>query len=153
MFSIHLPARPALAIAAGLLLTAATAGAAFAQSASPAASMPAASPMPFATPGPDGVIPVVPDPTVIGDGTPTPWDHVTVGADGTTLTIYYEAGAQPCNSLKSVDVTTADGVTTITVLTGRLQSAMGMMCIQGQFTYSTTVALEAPIVADGAAAA
>jgi len=152
MRSIHLPARAALAIAAALLLMAATAGAAFAQSPSPAPSVPAASSIPFASPGADGVIPVVPDPSVIGDGTPTPWNHVAVSADGKTLTVYYEAGAQPCNSLKSVEVTTANGVTTITVLIGRLQSAMGMMCIQGQFEYSTTVTLDSPILADGAPA-
>jgi len=140
--------RPPIALLAGLLLTLAGTGGALAQDASPSPS-----PVPEATPDIDGAIPVVPDPTVIGDGQPTPWESITVSPDGTTLTVTYWGGVQGCYGLKGVETASADGVLTVTVLTGRLQSAMGKMCIEQVVLYSTIVTLDQPLILDGATGA
>ena len=140
--------RPPIALLAGLLLTLAGTTGVLAQDA-----FAAPSPVPEATPGPNGAIPVVPDPTVIGDGQPTPWESITVSPDGATLTVTYWSGVQGCYGLKGVETSSADGVLTVTVLTGRLQSAMGKMCIQQVFLYETTVTLDQPLILDGATGA
>ena len=81
---------------------------------------------------------------------PTPFDHVTVGADGRTLTIYFWNGAEGCYGLKDVTVTQTDDFSyAITVWTGMLPEAVNRTCIAIAQLYSTQVVLDAPVFVDG----
>ena len=111
---------------------------------SPGVSVVAPSPDPA-----DGAILLVPDSTNFG-GQPTPRDHITVGPDGKTLMIYFYAGVDGCYGLKTVTVSVVDGVTSITLETGRRQDAMGKMCIQGLQLYKTPMLLDTSILGGGA---
>jgi hypothetical protein len=138
-------ARPVLALAAGVLLATVGAGAAFAQS--PDASVDPSTPV-VGVPD-DGAIPVVPDPTVTGEQ-PVGWDHITVGPDGRTLTVYFWNGAQECYGLKDVQVEMVDGVPSITLMTGMQADAIAKICIEIAQLYSTQVVLDEPILLGGA---
>lgn len=146
----RLSRRIAWSLLSGLLLVSIAATGAVAQSPSTGAdpSAPVSAP---ATPDPvDGAIPAVPDPTIIS-ALPQPWQSIDVAPDGTTLTVYFWNGSDGCNGLKDVQVTTVDGVTTVTVYTGLLPDAMSRICIESLFLYKTVVILDTPILGGGAA--
>lgn len=140
--------RLVLSFASGLLLVAIGAGSALAQSPSVGPDTPVTGSPPVSVPIDDGAIPAIPDPTVTGEQ-PTAFDHVTVGADGRTLTIYFWNGAEGCYGLKDVTVTKTDDGYAITVWTGMLPEAVNRTCIAIAQLYSTQVVLDAPIFVDG----
>jgi len=140
--------RIAMALMSGLLLVSVGATGVLAQSPSPVGSPVIEEP--FATPDPvDGATPAVPNPEIV-DPKPTPWERVEVAPDGRTLTVYFMNGASGCYGLKDVEVSTVDGVTTLTVLAGLTPEAMFTTCDTGLYLFKTTVVLDAPVLGDGA---
>jgi hypothetical protein len=97
-------------------------------------------------PSQDGATPVVPEDGLL-DIIETPWDHITVGPDGRTLTVYFWSGAQECYGLAGVEVDLTGDVPTITVLTGTRPGVE--VCIALAQLYSTQVVLEEPIIGGG----
>ncbi len=147
--------RPSIRFAAtlmsALLLVAAAAPAALAQSPAPVSSAAPSTLAPEATADPsDGAIPAVPSADIV-DPRPTPWEHIEVAPDGRTLTVYFMNGAAACNGLKDVQVSIVDGVTTVTVLTGLTPQAMFTSCVAALFLYKTVVVLDAPVLGGGGA--
>ena len=142
--------RITLALMSALLLASVAGPVAVAQSPSPVAPPSTSVEVPVASPDPlDGAIPVVPSADIV-DPQPTPWERIEVAPDGRTLTVYFLNGASACNGLKDVQVSAADGVTTVTVLTGLTPDAMFTTCVAAMFLYKTVVVLDAPILAGGA---
>jgi hypothetical protein len=95
--------------------------------------------------------PIEPDDSLTSP-TPVPFDHVTVSADGRTLTVYFWMGVQECNGLHSVEVEPLpDGGITLTVLTGIPEDAISRICIELAQLYSTVVTLDEPLIVPGAA--
>jgi hypothetical protein len=140
--------RTALALLAGLLLATLGAGSAVAQSPSPGPdTVVSGEPGSSQVPG-DGATPAVPNPAVTG-AAPVPFDHVTVGPDGRTLTVYYWYGAEGCYGLKSVDTAWTDQGLAITIWAGTLPEAVNRMCIDIAQLYSTEVTLDRPLVLNG----
>jgi len=92
--------------------------------------------------------PIEADPS-LQDPQPVPFDHVTVGPDGTTLTVYFWMGAEPCNGLYGVETTPTEGGIDLTVLVGTPEDAASMMCIAIAELRSTVVTLDAPLVVNG----
>jgi hypothetical protein len=100
-----------------------------------------------------GAIPAVPDDRVV-DPHPSAWDHVTIAADGRTMTVYFWNGVEACYGLHHVDVAIgADGLPVVTVFTGSLPIPVGTACIEIAQLYSTIVTLDSPIIHDGSAPA
>lgn len=131
--------RFARAMATGLMLVSLTGGAALAQDS-------LESPLVDPT---DGAIPTVPDPTVTNVNE-VPWDRITVGPDGRTLTVYFWNGADGCYGLHDVEVSVADGVPSVTIRTGMRDEAILRLCIDIAQLYKTEVVLDAPILVGGA---
>lgn len=98
--------------------------------------------VPFA----DGATPVVPE-DGLNDIIETPWDHITVGPDGRTLTVYFWSGADTCYGLAGVEVDATGAIPTITLQTGTRPGVE--VCIAIAQLYSTQVVLDAPIVGGG----
>jgi hypothetical protein len=94
--------------------------------------------------------PIEPDDSLTSP-TPVPFDHVTVSADGRTLTVYFWMGVQECNGLHSVEVEPTDGGITLSILTGIPDDAISRICIELAQLYSTVVTLDAPLIVDGTA--
>lgn len=140
-------ARPALALLAGLLLATLSAGSALAQSPSAGPDTPVTGEPTTVMPQ-DGATPAVPNPNVTG-AQPVPYDHVTVGPDGRTLTIYYWYGAEGCYGLKQVDTAWTDQGLVITIWAGMLPEAVNRMCIDLAQLYSTVVVLDQPVFLNG----
>jgi hypothetical protein len=92
--------------------------------------------------------PIEPDDSLVSP-TPVPFDHVTVGADGRTLTVYFWMGVQECNGLHSVVVEPTGSGITLTVLTGIPEDAISRICIELAQLYSTVITLDEPIIVDG----
>jgi hypothetical protein len=78
-----------------------------------------------------------------------PYDHVTVGPDGRTLTVYFWMGAQPCSGLYGVETQPVQGGIDLTVLVGAPEDAATMTCIAIAQLYATVVTLDAPLVVSG----
>ena len=119
---------------------------------------------PAATDGPDTPVsmgPMTPapaDPTAGGatlavprddlsDIRTQPWDHIDVGSDGRTLTVYFWNGVDTCYGLAGVDVSTTEGVVTIAVRVGTLPYVDA--CIEMAQLYKTIVVLDTPVIAGG----
>src|SRR3990170_2304418 len=123
--------RPLMWLLMGAVAFAALAGPAAASEPSPGPDSPVCMPIdPSVGPSPcaDGATDIDPDPTVI-DPWPVAWDHIVVGADGRTLTVYFWMGVEDCNGLHSVEVSaTATGVD-VTVLAGTPVGAEARVCI------------------------
>jgi hypothetical protein len=116
---------------------------------------------------PDGVIPIGPfdpAPTFPGDGavhvTPVPGvtdahraaiDHISVAADGVTLTIYWYGGVEACYALSEVQAARdGNGLLVITVLEGtRPGLDPNLACIELAQLKATTITLDAPLFRDG----
>ena len=92
--------------------------------------------------------PIEPDDSLVSP-TPVPYDHVTVGADGRTLTVYFWMGVQECNGLHGVVVEPTEGGIELTVLTGIPEDAVSRICIELAQLYSTVVTLDEPLIVAG----
>ncbi|MDP8904436.1 MAG: hypothetical protein M3N29_03835 [Chloroflexota bacterium] len=101
-----------------------------------------------AQPGDDGALVVQPEPGIV-DPQPHAWDHITVAADGRTITVFYWGGVQECYGLAAVHVDRdADGLLEVTVLEGRRADlAPDTACIEIAVLKSVTVDLDEPIIA------
>jgi hypothetical protein len=86
------------------------------------------------------------------DPQPVPYDHVTVGPDGRTLTVYFWMGAQPCSGLYGVETEPVEGGIDLTVLVGAPEDAASMTCIAIAQLYATVVTLDEPLVVPGSEA-
>ncbi len=131
--------RLGLALTASLLLGALVGGSVHAQS-----------PAPMEPPviGGDGATPAVPNPDVTG-AQPVPFDHIEVGADGRTLTIYYWHGVEGCHGLREVTVAPVEGGYAITIWAGMLPEAVSRTCVAMAQLYSTQVVLDTPVFVNG----
>ncbi|MFN8518417.1 MAG: hypothetical protein U0667_03275 [Chloroflexota bacterium] len=94
----------------------------------------------------DGATPVTPE-DGLDDIIDTPWDHISVGPDGRTLTVYFWSGADSCYGLAGVTVDTSEGAPVITLQTGTRPGVD--VCIAIAQLYSTQVVLDEPIVGGG----
>ena len=94
----------------------------------------------------DGATPVVPE-EGLNDIIEVPWDHITVGPDGRTLTVYFWSGAESCYGLAGVEVDETGAVPVITLQTGTRPGVE--VCVALAQLYSTEVVLEQPIIAGG----
>jgi hypothetical protein len=92
--------------------------------------------------------PVVLNPRVTG-AQPIPFDHVTVGPDGKTLTIYFWHGVEGCYGVKDVTVSPTDGGYAITVWAGMIPEAISRTCIDLAQLYSYDVVLDEPVFTFG----
>jgi hypothetical protein len=99
---------------------------------------------------PDNATNVTPT-THVRDPRPMPIDHLSVAADGRTVTVYWFGGVDTCYALASVDVTTgADGAPVITVYEGtRAELPPDTMCIEIAVLKSTVIVLDQPLFHDG----
>ena len=127
-----------MALLSGLLLLTVAGGSALAQSPVPS---------PAAVVG-DGATPATPNPGVTG-AQPIPFDHIDVGPDGRTLTIYYWHGVDGCYGLKDVTVTPVEGGYAVTIWAGMLPEAVNRICIDMAQLYSTQVILDTPVFVNG----
>ncbi|MEO7118831.1 MAG: hypothetical protein ABIZ34_07655, partial [Candidatus Limnocylindrales bacterium] len=97
----------------------------------------------------DGATHVTPVPGVI-DPHAVPIDHVSVSADGRTMTVYWWGGVRECNGLARVTVEMApDGSLALTVLEGIMPGAEHMACIDIAMLLATDITLDTPIFTDG----
>ena len=98
----------------------------------------------------DGALHVVPVPGV-KDAHPVAIDHISIGPDGLTLTVYWWGGVESCYALSSATATRgADGVLVITVLEGTNPGLPPMTaCIEIAQLKATTITLDQPIFRDG----
>jgi hypothetical protein len=94
----------------------------------------------------DGATPVVPE-EGLNDIIEVPWDHITVGPDGRSLTVYFWSGAESCYGLAGVEVDETGAVPVITLQTGTRPGVD--VCVALAQLYSTPVVLEDPIIAGG----
>jgi len=107
-------------------------------------------PAPFPGGG-DGALRVAPDPTIV-EARPSAIDHVVIGPDGRTITVYYWGGNQACFGLSGILVDVGDGVPMLIVLEGTRPAAVGMACTMEALLKSAVVVLAAPILVDGSGA-
>jgi hypothetical protein len=90
-------------------------------------------------------IPIEPDPAVV-DAHPTPWDHISVSADGRTLEVSFWMGVTECHGLHSVEVSRERGELSVTPMIGAAPGAEGRFCIALAQLYVTTIVLEEPLI-------
>lgn len=150
----RLAPRIGASLISGLLLLAVAGSSVLAQSPS-APVAPDVTPVMSPTPAPsadpaDGAFPATPSGDIV-DPHATGWERIEVAPDGKTLTVYFLNGPSACNGLSKVDVSTADGVTTVTPYIGLTPEAMFTTCVTGLFLYKTTVTLDAPLMGGGVA--
>lgn len=117
------------------------------------------------TPCPDDEPPVVTDPDQGAKLVePTPgmadvrshiFDHVFVNDDGSSVTVFFWSGVEPCYVLDHVDVREGPGAVTITLFEGHDASAGDVACIEIALLKKVVVSLDAPVgdrrIVDGAA--
>lgn len=89
--------------------------------------------------------PIEPDPAVI-DARPTPWDHIVVAADGTSLEVYFWMGVTECYGLHSVEVRQGPAGLSVALMTGLAPGGTDRACIEIAQLYVTSVSLEAPLI-------
>jgi hypothetical protein len=114
------------------------------------------------SPGDDGKImdpdggaePVEPRPGMAGVR-PHAFDHAVVGSDGTTVTVYFWSGVEPCYVLDHVDVEYGAKAVTITIFEGHDPEAGDVACIEIALLKKVVVELDEPVgdreIVDGAA--
>ena len=96
-----------------------------------------------------GATKIEPDPTV-ANARPHAWDHIVVGADGLTLSVYFWMGVEDCNGLHSVTVApTATGID-LQLQTGIPVGTEDVACIEIAQLYVTIVTLDEPLITDAA---
>ncbi|MBX3029192.1 MAG: hypothetical protein KF809_03455 [Chloroflexi bacterium] len=72
------------------------------------------------------------------------WEQITVGPDGRTLKVYFWSGVEACYGLAGVTVDETGEVPVIQLQVGRRPGVE--VCIEMAQLFSTTVALETPLV-------
>jgi hypothetical protein len=102
----------------------------------------------------DSAEPVEPRPGMINVA-PIPFDHVEVGADGRTLTVFFYSGVEPCYVLDRVDVQAGPGTITITLFQGSDPEVTNVACIDIAVLKKVVVEVDEPVgarrIVDGAA--
>lgn len=102
----------------------------------------------------DGAQLVEPRPGM-ADVRPHLFDHAVVGDDGTTVTIFFWSGVEPCYVLDHVDVEYGAKAITITLYEGHDASAGDVACIEIALLKKVVVPLDEPVgdreIVDGAA--
>ncbi len=97
----------------------------------------------------DGATHVTPTPGIV-DAHPVAIDHVTVAADGTTVTLYWWGGTRDCYGLAGVTVSyDATGVPTFTIMEGTLPDLGKVACDDIAMLLATDVTLDHPLFHDG----
>jgi len=100
----------------------------------------------------DGTTHVEPQPG-IRDAIPHAIDHISVAADGRTVTVYWWGGVESCYGLKEVRVDQGDdGALVLTVLEGALPDLGDVACIDIALLKATTITLDEPLFEDSSAA-
>jgi hypothetical protein len=83
------------------------------------------------------------------------FDHVVVNDDGSSVTVFFWSGVEPCYVLDHVDVDEGPGVVTITLFEGHDTSAGDVACIDIALLKKVVVPLDSPVgdrrIVDGAA--
>ena len=83
------------------------------------------------------------------------FDHVSVNDDGSSVTVYFWSGVEPCYVLDHVDVDEGPGAITITLFEGHDTSAGDVACIDIALLKKVVIQLDAPVgdrrIVDGAA--
>jgi hypothetical protein len=117
------------------------------------------------TPCPGDEPPVVTDPDQgaqlveptpgMADVRPHIFDHVVVRDDGTSVTVFFWSGVEPCYVLDHVDVDEGPDAITITLFEGYDASAGDVACIESALLKTVVVELDGPVgdrpIVDGAA--
>lgn len=117
------------------------------------------------TPCPGDAPPVVTDPDQgaqlveptpgMADVRPHIFDHVSVNDDGSSVTVFFWSGVEPCYVLDHVDVDEGPDAITITLFEGRDASAGDVACIEIALLKKVVVPLDGPVgdrrIVDGAA--
>jgi hypothetical protein len=102
----------------------------------------------------DGAQKVEPTPGM-SDLYPHAFDKAVVGDDGTTLTIFFWSGVEPCYVLDHVDVNYGPGAITVTLFEGHDAIAGDVACIEIAMLKKVVVQLDEPVgdrrIVDGAA--
>jgi len=93
----------------------------------------------------DGATRIWPSPKIV-DLQRQAWDHITVGAGGKRLVVYFWMGPEACNGLGKVDVSRHDGSLQIQLWTGIRPHKMGFVCPEYAQLYKTVVHLDRPII-------
>jgi hypothetical protein len=83
------------------------------------------------------------------------FDHVVVNDDGSSVTVYFWSGVEPCYVLDHVDVDEGPDALTITLFEGHDTTAGDVACIDIALLKKVVVELDAPVgersIVDGAA--
>lgn len=112
----------------------------------PTASCPVGTPdcndTPMAPPGEPQVVEPTPG---MANVRARPFDTATVGDDGTTITIDFVSGVEPCSVLDHIDVAYGSGTVTITLFEGNDPSAGEVACIDIGVFKRTIVTLDEPL--------
>lgn len=102
----------------------------------------------------DGAQKVEPTPGM-ADVRPRPFDKAVVSDDGTSVTIFFWSGVEPCYVLDHVDVEYGTGAITITLFEGHDASEGDVACIEIAVLKKVVVELDEPAgdrrIVDGAA--
>ena len=97
---------------------------------------------------------VVPTPGM-ADVRPRPFDTATAGVDGTSVTIDFVSGVEPCYVLDHVEVAYGADDVTITLFEGHDPTAGDVACIEIGVSKQVIVTLDEPLgdraIVDGAA--
>jgi hypothetical protein len=109
---------------------------------------------PVGTDPDDGAQLVEPTPGM-ADTRPHAFDHVVVNDDGSSVTIFFWSGVEPCYVLDHVDVDEGPGTVTITPFEGHDTVAGDVACIDIALLKKVVVQLDGPVgnrtIDDGAA--
>ena len=85
---------------------------------------------------------------------PHPFDHAVVGDDGTTVTVFFWSGIEPCYVLDHVDVRYGADAITITLYEGHDASEGDVACIEIALRKKVGIQLDEPVgdreIVDGA---
>jgi hypothetical protein len=112
----------------------------------PTASCPVGTPDCVDTPmGPPGEPQVVTPTPGMSNVRARPFDTATVGDDGTTVTIDFVSGVEPCYVLDHVDVAYGTDAVTITLFEGSDPEAGDVACIEIGVFKRTIVTLDEPL--------
>ena len=102
----------------------------------------------------DSAEPVEPRPGMV-NVSPIPFDHVDVGDDDRTLTVFFWSGVEPCYVLDRVDVDESPGSIRITLFQGSDPDVTNVACIDIALLKKVTLQLDEPVgtrrIVDGAA--
>jgi hypothetical protein len=144
---LHVPRSWAVALLATALAAALVGTNALAQdgAASPGPSAPVLPGEPN-PPWDDGATAAAVDPN-LENARPRRWEHVLVGADGRTLTVYFQNGPPECYGLADVQVTQGEGEVGIEIWTGEVPGADA--CPEIVQLYRTVVVLDERLVTGG----